>query len=325
MRVRNGLLGIAALVAVSVPTSAQFIGWPDTNAGASATNNAWPMAQDVEWRYQYLLPAACFPAAPFKITDMAFAQHGGFSSSHPGTYQRWQVRMTLTTVATLSTNLDRNLGNCPVTVMQRPNFTWAYAPDTWTDFGLDCAFGYDGTSDVLIEIRYTGGSTANLPMRAENPPGGARVLAKGVGSYNASTATFGPSGSGLPKTRFTIDRTCVMLALTPQVSIGNSGAVQVVNASPGAPYQIATALGHTTQLSLGSCSICLNPDVLFFLSVTGNPLFSGYAGTVAANGTYAGKFGVPALRGLIGVCLSHASVTLNPLCCTNTVTTEIVP
>jgi hypothetical protein len=315
---------VIAAAALATPLTAQtYVGWPDTSSTTSSGQNTFPMGSDTEWRFQYILPAVCFPAAQFKIIDMALAQ-GSIASTHPGVYQNFEVRMALTSLTALTTNLDANIGNCPVTVMKRSTFTWAYATQTWVDFGLDCAFAYDGVSSLVIEIRYTGGNTASLFVLAENPPGANRVYARGAGSYNASTASNMWTTS-LPKTRFTVDGTCV-LSCSPQVSLNATGGVQVMSANPGSPYQIATALGQSTKLTVApGCSICIDPDGLFFLSVLGSPLFSGYSGTVSNTGTYGGKFAVLNIPALVGVCLSHASVTMQPWCCTNTAKTEIVP
>ncbi len=325
MQIRTAVA--AALLAIATTATAQnYIACPDLNPAASASNNTWPMGADTEWRYQYLLPASCFPNTPFSIFDMAMSQHGNWTSSNPGTYSSFQIRMSLTTLATVTTNLVTNLGSTYTTVMNRPSFRWAYQKDTWVDFGLDAPMMHDGASNLLIEIRYTGGNTASLIKHAENPPGGWRVMAKGAGSYNATTATNGPFSTSLPKTRFTITQGFVMRALTPSVSLGNSGAIRGEFATPGATYLMAASLGNTTKIPVGpNCSINLDVGPLFKLSVQGNPLFTNYVGLVAANGTCVGQFFVPNLAPLVGTTIYHAGLTVNPLQCTNTVATAIVP
>ena len=60
---RSSLLCATLVVALCAVVPAQtYIGCPDLNAAASASNNTWPMGADTEWRFQYMLPASCFPA-----------------------------------------------------------------------------------------------------------------------------------------------------------------------------------------------------------------------------------------------------------------------
>ncbi len=323
---RTALVAAIALIATTSLGAQTYVGCPDLNPATSASNNTWPMGNYTEWRFQYLLPASCFPNTPFTIVDMALAAHGGFSSSHPGTYSSFQVRMALTTLATVTSNLVTNLGSTYTTVMNRPTFQWAYQYDTWVDFGLDAPMAHDGSSNLLIEIRYVGGSSQTLFKRAENPPGGSRVGANGPGSYNATTSNACPCTTSLPKTRFEIVNGFSMRALTPQVSIGNTGTIRGEFGNAGSTYLMAASLGNTTTIPVGpNCSINLDVDPLFTLSVQGNPLFTNYAGVVAANGTCIGQFFVPNLAPLVGTTIYHAGLTVNPLECTNTVSTAIVP
>lgn len=326
MRIRMAAIAAGVLsTMVSMPVAAQqYVGCPDTNSTSSASNNTFPMGFSTEWRFQYMLPASCLGSTPFQILDMAFAQHGSFNSSHPGTYGPFQVRMALTQAPSLTSIFATNLGTSPTEVMNRPSFQWAWVPNTWVDFGLDRKFLYDGTSNLVIEIRYTGGNSASLPKHAENPAGGYRAYTRGTNAYNATTAQSVFTTS-LPKTRFTVDYNCVLTA-TPQVKLGASGAVGVSNTQPGSSYVIASAFGDSFKITIApGCDIWIDPDGLFTLSTMNIGPFSSYAGTVPASGSYSGTFNVPNINGLVGLRIHHASVTVNPLMCSNTGSTLITP
>jgi len=309
--VRRVFLVVLATAAISLPLSAQqYIGWPDTNPASSASNNTFPMGFSPEWRYQYMLPAACFPSSPFTITDMAFAQHGSFSSSHPGNYTNFEVRMALTTATALTSNFATNLGPTPITVMNRPAFHWAWAPDKWVDFGLDSKFSYDGSSNLVIEIRYTGGSSASLPKRAENPPGGYRAYTRGTGAYTATTATSVLTSS-LPKTRFTIETISITASGKP--SPGGMVTLHLSSAGDaGLTYQIGSSLG-TGPILIDSRKLGLSADAILVVSVGGYlpSVFKDYAGVLDAAGKGTGTINIPNIPVLVGLKIHSAFVTLD--------------
>lgn len=317
MRVKNTVAALAAIAALGAPLAAQTVGVPD-NDPTMGICNSFPMASSTEWRYQQLIPASALPAARFKITDMAYAP----CNSGTETYRAFQVRMALTTLTALTNNFDTNLGRCPVTVLNSPSFTWNYTANTWSLLGLQCAFAHDGVRNLVVEVRYSNRAGSGTSCHRDTLP---RAYTSGAGASSNPTASTVTTGA--LKIQFTIDRTCVLFhSPEPEiVQVGSAAKLGVQTAPAGAPYQIATALGHATQLSVGSCSICLNPDIIFLLSISGNPLFSGYAGTVSASGFYSGAYMVPNIPALAGICLSHASITINPVCCTNTITSLIVP
>jgi hypothetical protein len=316
--VRTGFLAAVAAMVLILPLGAQTIGVPD-NDPTMGTCNVFPMGSSTEWRYQQLIPASFLPAARFKITDMAYAP----CASGSGVYSNFEVRMGLTSAAALSNSFDANLGSCPVTVLSTPGFSWTYTGNTWAPFGLQCAFAYDGMRNLVVEVRYDNRTGTAPSCHRDVLP---RCYTSGTGARNNPTAATVTTGA--LKILLTIDRTCVLWHSPEpeQVSIGTGGKLVGEQFPPAAPYQIATALGHATQIPFGSCSICLDPDFLFFGSIFGTiPLFSGYSGIVAANGQFGGSYRVPNATALVGVCLSHAAISVNPICCSNTVVSEIVP
>ncbi len=316
---RNRILSAMLIVGIAASAGAQqYVGCPDTSPSTGNGGNTFPMGNNPEWRYQQYLPASCLPSGPFKIVDMAYSAQA--ASSHPGVYQDFQVRMALTTLTTLTTSFATNLGQNSVLVMNRPTFNWAYQTNTWVDFGLDCPFAYDGQSNIVIEVRYRGAAGTNLfCWRVAYP----RAYTSGAGAYTATTATRLLPGDAL-KVRFTVDANCVVSA-TPQVQIGSSGSLALLQAGAGVQYVMATAFGYSTMIPWGSDTVCLDPDPLFTLSVTGSPLFSGYVGTTAASGGATGTFLVPNLPPLVGLSLAHAAVTVSPMRGSNTALTRIIP
>lgn len=313
---------LLSVAGASLTGQVQYKGCPDLVPTTGANQNTFPMGSGAEWRYHELVPASCLGTTPFKIVDIAFAK-GNIATTHPGKYSDFQVRLAHTQSASLSSTFATNLGPCPITVLNAKAFQWVYADNTWKDLGMTCDFGYDGVRNLVIEVRYRGGSSQTLFCWRHTYP---RAYTSGTGAYGAATAASNNSG-GL-KVRFTIDPKCVMTC-TEQVKVGASGTMSVVNAPIGDTYQIATSFGQSTTLQLGpGCRICLDLDGLAVLSVLGLPLFTAYSGGVGATGKFGGKFAVPNIPPLVGVCLYHAGITYNRTGvtgCTNTCGTLIIP
>jgi hypothetical protein len=218
--------------------------------------------------------------------------------------------MTLTKATALTNNFANNLGPTPVTVMNRPSFKWAWVPDKWVDFGLDSKFNYDGSSNLVIEIRYTGGNSASLPKRAENPPGGYRAYTRGTGAYNATTATSVLTSS-LPKTRFTIETISIIASGKPSPG----GAVTLNLSAPadgGLAYQIGSSLG-TGPIPIDTRTLGLSADPLLVASVSGwlPTVFKDYAGILDSAGAGKGTINIPNSSVLVGLKIHSAFLTLD--------------
>ena len=213
---------------------------------------------------------------------------------------------------------------CPTTVFDGTG-NWTATANTWSPVGLDCAFGYDGSRNLLIEICFDG-RTAGPACRRDS------VLPRlwNFGSTNPCQAPTGSTDGGTIeaglKVCLTIDRQCVLNA-PDTVSIGSTLGTQVFTAPVGDFYQIASSFSDTTKIDLGRCSICLTPDSLFWASLfVGPPVFNGYSGVVGPNGSFGGKLAVPNFQQLIGICVYHAAVVFNKggiTCCPNSAGTQI--
>jgi hypothetical protein len=111
------------------------------------------------------------------ITGLAFvpAATGRHFNSH------LRIRMSHVPAGhTLSTTFAVNMPT-PVTVLDKLDYTWHVTADQWNEIGLLSAFGYDGTSDVVVEVSARGNhATADAGFhRAADVP---RVSAGGFAS-----------------------------------------------------------------------------------------------------------------------------------------------
>jgi hypothetical protein len=273
-----------------------------SNTPTAGTCNTYPMGWGSEGRFQMVVDAQYLPPVPTKITDLAFAP----CATTNFVAKQFQVRMTHTTLTTFasSLNFDPNLGACPIVVYDGP-MSWNAVQDTWSDFNLKCAFGYDGKRNLLIEIRYMGGANGTSVHRDTVNP---RLFASGSGTYSATTGSTdsGTTKAG-PKVRLTLDGRCY-LTVGDTMSIGGKNAVSLMNFPVGGYYQIAASFGQM-PLTFGKYTICLAPDNLFFTSLlVGPPVFNNYGGTTSICGTGQGILLIPSIPGLRGVCVYHAAI-----------------
>jgi hypothetical protein len=100
-------------------------------------------------------------------------------------------------------------------------------------------------------------------------------------------------------------------------------------APPASFYQIAASLGQRPAIPVGPCQVFLTVDSILFYSVAiGVPIFNNYSGTLSAAGSATGKFSIPLLKQLVGVCVYHAAICYTNQgvqCCTNTDGVLITP
>lgn len=311
-----------ALVALllAAPSVAQV--YVPSNTPASGTCNSLPTNQ-TETRYQMIIDASYLPQSPFKITDVAFAPCGAVNA----VFSQCEVRMAHTTLTTFTGNQNfvTNLGPCPSVLHSGP-LTWTGTLDTWSPLGLTgSGFAYDGQGrNILVEFRWirTSGSAASAHRDSVSP----RMWATGSGAYNATTGSTGsPAGAKLQL----ITSTGCVLTAPDTAKIGQSHAITASGMPAGEFGQLVAALGASTPLNFGTCTVFIDLDNVFVYSFTiGAPIFNNYAGVLPGAGRLIGQFSPPALPALAGLCVFHAGVSIGQAgvtCCTNTAGTLLVP
>jgi hypothetical protein len=328
MKVFVCLFALAILLAA--PAVAQNYVYVTDNNPTTGGGNSWPFNfGSTTGRFMQILNASYLStlAGPWKVTEVAFSKYGD-PPSYPNSFvvSQFQMRMSHTTVATPPSGSFAGIsGPCPTELIDTSSgFTYAVpSKDVWTDIGTVLDFGWDGKSNICLEIRYRGQVTSlGFPCHSGTIP---RIWANSTAAdnYVATSGSVG-TGSGL-KVRLTVDPNNVLLA-PDTASIGTTVGVVLVNAPAGSLYQVAASLGQT-PLPLGKCTIGLTFDTVFLTSVlVGPPVFNGYGGQVSASGTATAKLSLPAIPALVGICAYHAAVLFDKsgiLGCTNTAGTLI--
>lgn len=327
---KKSLVLVVLVLLIGVTAGAQGYTYHPSNTPTAGGSNGWPFTSSkTEWRFSYILDASTLPNAPIKITEIAWA----FSSTTTKVAKQLQIRMGHTTHKNYGTSgttlFDDILGPCATIVYDGP-YKLATTANVWTDLGLQRTFGYDGKSNLVIEVRYyqTSGSAsvrsdASLP-RAYTHSG------YSANAYNDPKWYTPIPGEFMgPKTRLTYVKDNIVLTDTTQ-SIGSTAAVNYVNGTGGHTVQLAASLGQN-PLNLGACTIYLNTDGVFFYSVsTGVPIFNAYAQILPGTGPQStfGKFALPKIPALVGLCVYHSGITHlrgTIIGCANTDGTKIVP
>ena len=299
MNARRLWILLLLMLAATAPLTAGDFYHPDSNAAAGVLN-AMPWSY-TEARYQALVPASVLGGKSCLITDVAFAT-GALS-----TFTATQCEITLAhlpTPGTLTTIFSTNLQN-DVTVVYSGPITWPCAQDQWSPLGMKGTFAYNGVDNIVIQIRYQGG-TGGVSCRS----GAVRmVYASGAGSYNTPNASPQLT-KGSPKLRLTFSETVLALAGSP-----SPGGVVDLNlrstADAGLGYQLGSSFG-TGPIPIDSRQLNLSPDALLVLTVSGNlpMVFENYAGLLDAQGLASARIRIPALPALKGLRLHTAFLTL---------------
>jgi len=163
--------------------------------------------------------------------------------------------------------------------------------------------GYDGstsgTNSNFDDIRiYDWARTAtdiaadyNLNARGTGPSGSPNVPDLGYYECELPTSLI---ASGSPKPGGTVDLT-----------LASSISANLV-------YQLGSSLG-TGPIPIGTRSLGLSPDGLLVVTVSGAlpGIFSGYAGTMDAQGNAKAKINIPSIPALVGVRIHTAFLTLS--------------
>jgi len=283
-------------------------------------------------RYVEILEAAYLPNMPVKITEVALTKQAKGPLGPSFTAQQFQVRMSHTSVTCpRSVQFSAWSGPCPIELINTTTgFTYTPVLNQWHPVGTVGDFGYDGKRNICLEIRYRGQGRPTLMFlhsgdnKVTKPI--SRLWAEGFAdNYASLVGDKADCDEGL-MVCLSYTNTCILLA-PDTVKVGASMTVSLLNMPAGDLYQIAASFGQN-PMNLGKCTLFLDPDGLFFASIFGVPIFSGYVGTVPAGGNASGKVTVPKIPALAGICIYHAAVAYNKNgidCCTNTAGTKIVP
>lgn len=104
-----------------------------------------------------------------------------------GTYQNVQISLCHTSVATLSADMNANYaGNTPQTVFTADSLSLSGNPDEWKDILFTAPFDYNNTDNLLVEIRWSGGSGTFYTITSDSPG----VISCGmVSDYDGTTLT----------------------------------------------------------------------------------------------------------------------------------------
>jgi len=299
-------LVLATLTAAAVDAQ-NYAYVPDNNLNSGGSNSYPFRSAPNSWRYQMLHLAKYLPGQPVRITEMALAA----STSSPPVFKAsdFQIRMAHTTANTLSTTFAQNFGTPPVTVLNGA-FQYQSTYLQWVDLGLQQSFLYDGTSNLVVEIRYRGRTSAGPSFRSD-PSMHRAWNTTDPDPYAATVATKGTTSYGL-KTRFTYDSITLVLSGSPQPG----GTVDLDMSSPGdagKPFQLASSLG-TGPIQLGSRQIGLTPDDLMVITTGGllPGIFINFSGLLNAQGKAKAQIQIPNLPALKGVRIYNAFVTIDP-------------
>lgn len=272
---------------------------PDANASqGSCATMPWSTA---EIRYQTFVPAATLGAQPLVVSEIAFAPcaSGIFSAT------QLEIRMAHFTGSKLSTIFASNFNGNLTTVMSGP-VNWTHTQDQWSDVGLTSTFAYNGTDNLLIEVRFLG-ATGSVQCHAANA-----VRSR----FNASRGAYNTPYAGpfailqSPKMRVTFNET--VLSGTGSPAPGGTVLLALLSTpDPNLPYQLGSSLG-TGPIPIDTRRLGLSPDPLLVITVLGAlPLvFQGYVGKLDAAGKAAAKIAIPPIPALKGLRLHSAFLTL---------------
>lgn len=300
------LFGACAALALTVSAPAQnYVYVPDNMPGSGGSNAIpfwaeWSAIQG-EIRFQQLYTATQLGNQPFLVQDVAMA------SNYNGTFgaQLFEIRASHSTMPTLVQTLDLNIPN-PITLFNGPT-TLATSLGQWASLGATGTFAYNGTDNLVLDIRYRGGMTTSLGGGGSQGRFRSAPLnrAWAYGNFNAVQWSGTDTAAGI-KTRFTIVTT--ELTGTGSISVGGTHSFTMNSpADAGRNVQMGTSLG-AGPTPIGSRSIGLTIDDLLAASVGGTlpTVFVNYTNVLSAAGRASAQLNIPAITALVGIDLHHA-------------------
>ncbi len=324
---RTFAVGLCLLVAAST-ASAQIAYVPDAMPSVGGSGNEPMNFPSTTGRYQQVLDAQYLPNQPVRFNAVAFAQ-AGLSPTQFQVSGDFQLRLAHTTLSCPTANLNNNMPPVPTDLAKVTNGYTYNAPQLsgWADFTTTQDFGYDGMSNLILEVRFRGQNTGlGFVCRTDSRIGRAWASSTSTDNFNASTGSMSCS-NGL-KTRLVYVSTDVLLAPNT-VQVGNTLGIGLSGLKSGDTFQIAASFTNTPLRLTASRTIHLGFDNLFRASVTvGPPIFNNYVNVVPAAGRTGASLRVPNFPALAGVAIYHAAVTVgNGMIsgATNTAGTMIIP
>jgi hypothetical protein len=292
---------------------------PDANFSGSVNvipfSGPWPSSSNPngEWRYQWWIPAASMNGKAGLIREIAVAPNytGTLTAS------TCEYAIGTNTLTAPSSTFDTNLPNPTICYPAGP-YTWNVTKGKWAPVGLKSGFIYDGTSNLVIQVRFKsssiqGASYIGCYYDGSKPNNSHRLYAYGPGAYTQATGSgIGGNPNGL-RLRVTID----LITLTGSGQTNPGGSVDLALSAPadaGLPYQCATSLG-LGPIPIGSRSLNLTADALMVMSIGGAlpSVFVNYVGTLDTSGQGKAKINIPPFTVLIGTRLHTAFVTLDSM------------
>jgi len=231
---------------------------------------------------------------------------------------RFQIRMGHTTKADFNTPVtpncfDNMLGPCPTIVYEGP-LTWDCAAGTWSPIGLQSHFGYDGSRNILVEIRYTGGpGSGGVTTRTDTSINRAYTHTGNTSNPYSAPCWIIPIPGQNMGAKHCLSVTSSNVLIAPDtVRVGGSTIVRAYNCPARNFYQMAASLGQRPALALGNYQVFLTVDPIFLVSVLfGPPIFTNYGGTVSTSGIATATLNVPTIPQLVGIDVFHAAVLYN--------------
>ena len=141
----------AAFLLTTLCVAQNYTAHPIDNPASSTSQNIPFAGNSTSWdeaRSQFLFPAAFLPTTGGVITGIEIVPNT--SGSVP--YELFELWLDHTTNTTLSTTFAANLTS-PTLVFSRPMTPIAWTGATWHTLTLDTPFPYDGTRNLVLEVR----------------------------------------------------------------------------------------------------------------------------------------------------------------------------
>jgi hypothetical protein len=197
--------------------------------------------------------------------------------------------------STHSTSLDKNVGSASTVVREAKALTWKVTTDTWCAIPFDRPHMYDGKSDLVVEVRYIGGSGGGSVKRDGVAP---RYYKYGAGAYSAPTGSYGSLAA------FRVRLTHADLTPAPPNPSINTTVKLSFDSFPdaGEAYAVASAFFPAAYV-VENWPLGLEFDPLFFLTVHNliPSICRDYRGTLDAAGRGTAEVDIPNLTVLIGI------------------------